>query len=383
MTSSARMAIRAEGREKNSPMPWRASRKRLAVAGGDGCQRSLVVQRHRARQLRHVQILGQHGVGVLRRVDSHGGYLLAQGDGHLLDKLVGVQHLTGGEVVEAPVKEPRRLGEALHNVAGAVVLRHLLRAQHHAHKGAAAADGGGDEALTGGVGGAGLDALRAGVEIPRQTPVGDEGVGAVEHALVLSLVGGGDLVGLGVHHGHKVVEFHRLAGDEVQVIGGGVMPRLGQAGGVGETGVLAPQLLRPLVHALHEALHAAAERLAEDVARLVGGDDQHTVQQLLHRQRFALHDVGGAAVLRQTAQRARCGGDALVKAQLPALDRLEDQQGGHDLGGAGDGQLIVAVLFVEDGVRLRLHQQGGLGADVRVLQSGGGNGQNAAQQSGG
>ena len=30
MTSSARMAIRAEGREKNSPMPWRASRKRLA-----------------------------------------------------------------------------------------------------------------------------------------------------------------------------------------------------------------------------------------------------------------------------------------------------------------------------------------------------------------
>ena len=352
------------------------------VAGGDGRQRRFVIQCDGAGQGLHVQILGEHGLGALRRVDGHGGHLLAQGDGHLLHQLVLVQHLPGGEVVKAPVEQARRLGEAFHDVAGAVLLFHLFRAQHHADKRPAAADGGGDKALAGGIGAAGLDALGAGVQIARQTPVGDQGVGAVEHALLLGLVGGRYLIGLGVDDGHEILKGHGLPGDEIQVVGAGVVAGLGQAGGVGEVGVLAAQLLRPLVHALHEGVHGAGHRLAQDIARLVGGDDQHTVQQLLHRQRFTFHDVGGAAVLRQAAQGAGGGGDGLIHPQLAALDGLEYQQGGHDLGGAGDGQLVVGVLVIEYGARLGLHQQGGLGAYVRILQRGGGNGEKTAQQGG-
>ena len=48
----------------------------------------------------------------------------------------------------------------------------------------------------------------------------------------------------------------------------------------------------------------------------------------------------------------------LIHPQLAALDGLEYQQGGHDLGGAGDGQLVVGVLVIEYGARLGLHQQG-------------------------
>ena len=78
----------------------------------------------------------------------------------------------------------------------------------------------------------------------------------------------------------------------------------------------------------------------QDVARLVGGDDQHTVQQLLHRQRLTLHDVGGAAVLRPG--RARAVAVAVTcwsSRSSPRSMASRDQQSGHDLGDAGSGQL--------------------------------------------
>ena len=201
----------------------------------------------------------------------------------------------------------------------------------------------------------------------------------MEHPLVLGLVGGGYLVGLGVHDGHEVVVGHGLTGDEVEIPGGGVVAGLGQAGGVGEVGVLAAQLLGALVHVGHEGIHRAVQRLAQHVARLVGGDDQHTVQQLLHRQGLALHDVGGAAVLRQALQGGGGGGDALIHPQVAPVEGLEDQQGGHDLGGAGDVQLVVDVLFIEDGIGADVHQQGGLGPDGRVFQPVGGDGEGGQQ----
>ena len=315
-------------------------------------------------------------------MDGHGGHLHAEGHGDFLDQLVLVQHLAGGEVVEAVVEETGGLGEALHDVARAVLLFHTLCAQHNADQRAAAADGGGDKALAGGVSRAGLDALCAGVEVAGQTPVGDEGVGAVEHALILRLVGGGDLIGLGVDDGHEVVVLHGLPGDEVEIPGGGIVAGLGQAGGVGKVGVLAAQLLGALVHVGHEGVHRAVQRFAQDVARLVGGDDQHTVEQLLHRQRFALHDVGGAAVLGQALQSGGGGGDVLVHPQVAPVDGLKNQQSGHDLGGAGDVQLRVDVLLIEDGVRPDVHQQGGLGPDGRVFQTVGGDGGEGGQQNG-
>ena len=63
-------------------------------------------------------------------------------------------------------------------------------------------------------------------------------------------------------------------------------------------GVFAAQFLGPLVHVRHEGGDAAADGFAQNVAYLVGGDHQQTVQQLLHRQRLAGHDVGGAGVIR-------------------------------------------------------------------------------------
>ena len=67
------------------------------------------------------------------------------------------------------------------------------------------------------IGGAGLDALCAGVEIAGHAPVGDQGVGAVELPLRVGHVGGGDSVGLGVDDGHEIVVLHGLPGDEIDI----------------------------------------------------------------------------------------------------------------------------------------------------------------------
>lgn len=180
------------------------------VAGGDGGVHG-VHAGHSALQLLQLQVLGQHRLGGVGRADGHGGYLVAQGHGHLADQLVLIQHRAVGKVVEAPVEQPGRLGKALHPGAARLGLD-LLAAQHHTDEGSAAPDGGGYQTVARRVGGAGLDALCAGVEIAGHAPVGDQGVGAVELTLLVGHVGGGHGVGLGVDDGHEHVVLHGLPG---------------------------------------------------------------------------------------------------------------------------------------------------------------------------
>ena len=350
------------------------------VAGGDGGVYGLHAV-HGALELIQLQILGQHRLGGVGRVDSHGGDLVAQRHRHLADQLILLQHRAGGKIVKAPVEQAGRLGEALH--AGAALLGlDLLTAQHHTDEGAAAPDGGGHQTVSRRIGGAGLDALCAGVEIAGHAPVGDQGVGAVQLPLLFRHIGGGYGVGLGVDDGHEIVVLHGLPGDEIDIPRGGVMAGLGQAGGVGKMGVLAAQLLRPLVHLLHEGVHGAGHGLAQNVARFVGGDHQHTVEKLLHRQRFTHLDVGGTAVLHHALHGGLGGGDILIHAKLAAIHGLQHQQGAHDLGDAGHRQLLVHILIVQHRACLAVHQNGGLGMDVRVLQRQRLRGEKGAQQAG-
>ena len=52
------------------------------------------------------------------------------------------------------------------------------------------------------------------------------------------------------------------------------------------------------------------------------------------------------------------GGDGnhIVRSQTAAVHRLHHQQEGHNLGDAGGLQLVVGVLFIEDGAGFLLHQ---------------------------
>ena len=155
-----------------------------------------------------------------------------------------------------------------------------------------------------------------------------------------------------------------------------------QAGGVDEMGVFAAQLLCPLVHQRHKGGDAAADGLGQNVAHLVGGHHQQAIQQLLHRQRFTGHNVGGAGVVRQARHAVGAGGDGVAEPQLAPVDGFEHQQCRHHLGDAGGVLLGVGVLIQQHGAGGAVHQQGGLGVQLDILHGVGSNGPELRQQQG-
>ena len=157
-----------------------------------------------------------------------------------------------------------------------------------------------------------------------------------------------------------------------------------QTVGVGEMGVRAPQLRGPLVHPLHEGVDGPGHPLRQDVGGLVGGDHDDAVEQLLHRQLLPHLDAGVAAVGGQVGDGRLRGGEDRIQGQLSPVHRLQHQQGGHDLGGAGGVEALMDVPGVEHLPGVRVRQQGGFGlhlpvADVSLLSLGR-NGQGEGQQ---
>ena len=146
-----------------------------------------------------------------------------------------------------------------------------------------------------------------------------------------------------------------------------------QTGGVDIVRVFAAERGGAFVHLLHEVgdMALAAHGLGKNVARLVCGDDEHTLQQLLDREDLARLDARCAAVDAQSLERARVGLDGLVKRKLTGIHRLEHQQRDDDLRDARGVLARLSVLVVEDLARSGLHKQGGAGVDVDLLKGGG------------
>ena len=306
--------------------------------------------------------------------------LLAEGHRHLLNHLVLRQHRFGGEVVKAPVEQAAGLDKAAH--PGVAVLGfHQLRPQHHGDQLPVGPRRGGHQTVARRVGGAGLDALGAAVQISGGPPVGDQVVGAVQLPC-LAHVGGRHGVGLGVADGHERVVLHGLLREQVDIPRGGVVVVVRKAGGIGKMGILAAQLLRPPVHVRHKGGNAAADGLAQNVAHLVGGHHQQAVQQLLHRQVLAGQNVGGAGVLRKPRHAVGAGGEGLIQPQLAPVDGLEHQQRRHHLGDAGGILLGVGVLVQQHGAGGAVHQQRGAGLNLDILHGIGGHRPKLGQQQG-
>ena len=284
-----------------------------------------------------------HAVGLLGEGHGDGGQ-------HVVDGLDGLV----GEVLKAPLKEPLRLGEALH-VGLAAGVHHPLAAHHHAEEAQVALLG------------AGLDAVGAAVAVAQGPPGVQEVVGGPQHPL-RGEVGGGDDLFDAVADGEEIRVFQGLRGDEVQVPGGGIVLGIMEPGGVHEVGVLAAQGLRLGVHLLHEGADGARDGLRQDGPRLVGGDDEKALEELPHRQDLPGLDPGGGAVVVEGIKGGLAGGDTLVHGELALIHRPEHQQGRHDLGEARGVELFVLILGVDGFAGVLVHQQGGLGLDVDAGQ---------------
>ena len=244
-----------------------------------------------------------------------------------------------------------------------------LRTHDHADKVQFPFLGGGDEAVPSIAGGAGLDAVSPLIPVADDTPGGQQMVGGVQRPLLAEIGGGDDGLGA-VADLHEFRILHGGLGDEIEVPGGGVMIRVVQSAGVDEVGVLAAKGFGLGVHGVHKGGDGAGVPLRQNVAGLVGGDDEHTLQKLLHRHDLPGLDPGAAAVrvVIGVAEGTFRGSDLLIQQCFIAADLFQDQQSRHDLGQAGGIVFLMNVFGIGHGVGVHVRQQRSLGLNVRDLQ---------------
>ena len=173
--------------------------------------------------------------------------------------------------------------------------------------------------------------------------------------------------------------FHGRLHHQGDVIGGGIVIGVVEAVDIDKVGPLAAQLLGPLVHVLHKGRLIPVHRLRQDLGRLVGRGEQQAVQQLLHRQHLSRLDIGGGAPFRDLGGRGG-GRDGGIRSELPLLDGLQHQQGGHYLGDAGWIGLLIGPLLVQDLIVIGVQQNGVGAVQRRFLQGGGGHRQEQGRQ---
>ena len=142
----------------------------------------------------------------------------------------------------------------------------------------------------------------------------------------------------------------------------------------------AAKLGRALVHPVHKGADAAGDIGGEDVARLVRRMHYRAVKQVLIRHLLTGLDVGVAGVLAHARPRVRPGGDDVLHAALAALYGLYRKKAGHDLRKAGGGALLLGILGIEYLAGVEVRQKHGLGAEIGIVQRGGGGGKRAQRE---
>ncbi|OQB99218.1 MAG: hypothetical protein BWX79_03199 [Alphaproteobacteria bacterium ADurb.Bin100] len=165
---------------------------------------------------------------------------------------------------------------------------------------------------------------------------------------------------------------HQPGRQHAQVARGGGVAGFGQTLGVLEGGGVQAQRLGLGVHELHEALDAAAHALRQCHRGVVAGLHDHAFDQVFHRHLHLGVDEHARAGHFPGALADRQG---LLEVDLPGLQRVEHQVGGHQLGQRGGLHRAVDVLGRQDLVGRDVQQQIGARGDFRRLRRLGGSGE--------
>ena len=199
----------------------------------------------------------------------------------------------------------------------------------------------------------GFDALVVRVR-PRIERAEDELVGGEDDAFLVH-VGLGHTVLHGVDNVGERVVLHGLAGNEVQITGGGVVVFFVQATWVAEMRSGAAKLLGAGVHHVHKVLARAADMARKHVRCLVCGGQHERIQQVDDAHGLADLDVCVRAVCCNLGEVALFGRDGLVQ----ILDILKRQQRGHNFGRGRRITLFVRIFLIQHHVGIRADEQGG------------------------
>ena len=301
--------------------------------------------------------------------------------GDLLEIGLIAQQGSRAEAGEAPVQQLPALDELVPDGVAPLV-RGVVRPQDHGDQGVSLLLGGGAETVSGLAGAAGLDADGAAVDIAGVLVPGQQAVGVVELP-GLAHVGGGGVVPAGGDDLPEGRVGHGLLGHAVDIPGGGVVVVVVEAVGIDEMGACHAQLLRPLVHPLHEGGDVPGHSDGQGVGRLVGGGQHQAVEQVVDGDLLPGEKAGGGGIIGHVRQSLRRDGHHRIHGQLSPADGLQGQQTGHDLGDAGGVAGLVGVLLVEDLLGVQVDEQGGFGVDGDLRHAGIGDSAGPGDQKGG
>ena len=137
---------------------------------------------------------------------------------------------------------------------------------------------------------------------------------------------------------------------------------------VGEVRPGAAELCGAGIHPVHEGGNGAAYVFADDVAGFVCRGQQRTIEQVLERHGLARDDAGGAAVVHHAFKAGLTGGDAVRQRKLTFFDSLDRDEDRHDLRQRGGVCFFIRVFLIEHAAGIRIHEDGGLAAHLRLLQ---------------
>ena len=313
-----------------------------------------------------ISVVRQQQLHVVLRPEHDAPAVLGHTDIDAHHALLGADRGLIREVVKDPVIGSYGVYEVI--ILLRAVEQRAAAAHDDRHDVYAVLLGGGYQAVARVAGVAGLDAGGVLIEIfaAVYAVAADQGVGVCEIAFRAG-IRGRHLIGLGVADIHEGLVLDGLAGQQIEVVGGGVVLGVGQAVGVGKMRIHAAKLRRALVHVLHEGRNAAVDTRGEDIAGLVRACEHRAVQQVDVPHLFAGLDVGGAAGFVHARAAVSLRGDKLVRGVAAVFDRLHREQHGHNFRQARRGRFLVHVLGIEYAPGVKIGDHGALSADIRLV----------------
>ena len=329
-----------------------------------------------------VTVRREDGVHTVGRVQAQGVGLGGVLHLHLGDGLAHVQGALQRKAVVHPIHQLAGLvqGRALGGVGvGVAVLRAV---QHHADVGLTVLHMPAGEVLPFAQA-AGFAALGVAAVIIAAEGGGDHHIGGADVVAAVHIAGvQAHVVQRGLDHFLEQVKAHGVAQNKVHIPRGGQVA-LVQAAGVHKHGVGAADVLGAGIHHGHKVGGgAAADQLGHRQGGLVGAGQHHGVQHLAQGAALAGANVriGAAVNINIVLHGVGDGGGGIVQVVTVFF---QQQNGRHQLGQAGGLVLSLAVLFIHDDVGVGVYNVGRGGRNLKIggkAHRRGGQGKHAGQQ---
>ncbi|MNC26240.1 hypothetical protein D3C75_743630 [compost metagenome] len=159
----------------------------------------------------------------------------------------------------------------------------------------------------------------------------------------------------------------QLLADDGNIMGGGIVILGRQTVAVGKMRVLQAKLLGLLIHQIHKSALRPGQLLGHSHRSVITRGHGNALEHFIHSHFFA----GLQKNLRPAHRRGIFTCPHLVsQLQSAFIQRFDGQQHRHDFGNACRRQLVVAVLLIDHGARVRIHKNRGARSGCQIHSGG-------------